>query len=93
MSLNYFLSDQNKEKAATGGAAGKKLDSEIEQNVKEIKDKIVEQANKKVEVTLNRLKLEEIDLLNVELAKETDRDLPLLEDMLLKLKYFKNLNP
>jgi hypothetical protein len=95
MSLNYFLNDSYKDKGgSTGGAASKKLDSEIEQNVKEIKDRIVEQANKKEEVTLNRLKLEEIEVLNVELVRAPDsRDLSKVEEMLMKLRYFKNLNP
>lgn len=55
----------------------------------------MEQANKKVEVTMNRLKLEEIELLNGEFGKVDygERDVIGIEEMLMKLKYFKNLNP
>lgn len=52
----------------------------------------MEQANKKEEIELNRLKINEIKLLKEEF-KQDERDLSIIEPLLLKLKAIKNLNP
>ncbi len=56
---------------------------------------IVEQANKKPEVILPRLKVDDIAILKEEMAKSNklDRNIEKIEGMLLKLKALKNLNP
>jgi hypothetical protein len=56
---------------------------------------IVEQANKKPEVILPRLKVDDLAALKEEMAKSNklDRNIEKIEGMLLKLKALKNLNP
>ena len=57
----------------------------------------MEQANKKVDITLNRLRLEELNLLNEELSKdphtEEGRNIQKIEELVVKLRAFKSLNP
>jgi|LauGreDrversion4_2_1035121.scaffolds.fasta_scaffold243623_1 hypothetical protein len=56
---------------------------------------IAAQKNKQPEIILPRLKIEEITKLQEEMAKtnKLDRNIEVLEGMLLKLRSFKNLNP
>lgn len=59
-----------------------------------MKEMIVEQAKKQQpEITMNRLKLDEIASLEQELSKIEDRDIEKIEALLMKLKAFKYLNP
>ena len=72
----------------------RKADAEIEQNVKRMKYMMVEEANKQTEPTYHRLKLDEVAILEQEMnkANKLTRDIPKIEELLMKLKAFKGLN-
>ncbi len=101
LSLNYFLSDHHQQNNAANTSSNnsnnsqKKLESEIELGFNEIKSLIVEQANKKPEIEFPRLKLDELNTVVSEMTKENklDRNVDKIEQYLIKLKAFKNLNP
>lgn len=94
MSLNYFLNsnDNNTTKSAN---SQKRLDSEIEQGIKVIRDMIAAQKNKRPEIILPRLKMEELAILEEEMLKQNklDRNMERIEGMVKKLHAFKGINP
>jgi hypothetical protein len=90
LSLNYFLNEDKDDPKQRSSA---KVDNEIEQKIKQIKDKIEQEKIKKEEVVISKLLGNELELLEAEFLKGADRDASVIEGFLAKLRGFKHLNP